>query len=272
MTRFQPVIKWSGSKRTQASRLVDLFPDFDQYYEPFLGGGSVLRALIEKRKTKKAVCGDICGPLIDLWLLIQNNPDRLIKSYNRDWLRLKEEGYLVYYEIRDRFNREKSPEDLLFLSRTCVNGLIRFNKSGGFNNSLHHTRRGITPDKLKKIIHRWSAAIQGVVFLCGDYRLTTENASSNDIVYLDPPYFNTKGRYYGAIDYNDFISFLEELNSKNIRFVLSYDGMREETNYLTELPKHLFKRHLFFESGNSSFKKVMDKKPEIVTESVYLNF
>jgi DNA adenine methylase len=233
---FQPVIKWSGSKRTQE------------------------------------VAGDVCKPLINLWNLIMDNPEVLIKSYRESWKRLQKEGYQVYYEIRDSFNKEEKPEDLFFLSRTCVNGLIRFNKNGKFNNSLHHTRKGIHPDRAEKVILDWSNKIKKVSFIHGNYRKTTKTATSEDFIYLDPPYFNTKGRYFGTIDYEEFLEFLEDLNKRKIKFVLSYDGMRGNKIYLKDLPKPLYKRHVLLDSGNSSFRKVMDKTCESVKESVYLNF
>lgn len=267
---FHPVIKWSGSKRTQAEELVKLFPQFDTYYEPFLGGGSMLYPT--KNDFKNAVAGDICKPLIDLWILIQKNPEKLINSYKIKWERLQKEGYKVYYEIRDNFNETQNPEDLFFLSRTCVNGLIRFNREGKFNNSLHHTRKGIDPERVKKIIFDWSSRIKNVKFVSSDYRITTKHATEKDLVYLDPPYFNTKGRYFGKINYDDFIAYLEDLNKRKIRYILSYDGMRGNSSYLKDLPKHLYKRHILLTSGNSSFRKVMDKKCELVKESVYLNF
>jgi len=265
---FQPVIKWTGSKRSQASQLVKLFPKFSTYYEPFVGGGSVLYAL----GPSKAVCGDICKPLIDLWTLIQKNPDTLIKQYDKDWNKLQNEGYHIYYDIRDRFNEYGKPEDLFFLSRTCVNGLIRFNKAGAFNNSLHHTRRGINPNRISSVILDWSEKIQDVKFVHKDYRGTIKNANSDDFVYLDPPYHSTTGRYFGKIDSDELIKTLRDLNENKIKFILSYDGIRENKFYLKDLPKDLYKRHLFLESGNSAFKKTMSKKVEMVSESVYLNW
>lgn len=265
---FQPVIKWTGSKRSQANKLVEFFPKFSTYYEPFIGGGSVLYAL----KPEKAVCGDLCKPLIDLWKLIQKNPERLIKQYTKDWNKLQNEGYHIYYDIRDRFNKHENPEDLFFLSRTCVNGLIRFNKAGAFNNSLHHTRRGINPDRVKNIIFDWSKNIQNVKFVHGDYRETIKNANSDDFIYLDPPYHNTNGRYFGNIDIKGLLETLKKLNENKTKFVLSYDGIRENKYYIKDLPKELYKRHLFLESGNSPFKKTMSKKTEKVLESVYMNW
>ena len=66
---FKPVIKWSGSKRSQSAQIKTYFPDiFDTYYEPFLGGGSMLYAI----NPEHSVCGDICKPLIDLWKEIRD--------------------------------------------------------------------------------------------------------------------------------------------------------------------------------------------------------
>lgn len=265
---FPPVVKWTGSKRLQAASIVGFFPKFDKYYEPFVGGGSVLF----QANPKVATCGDICEPLIGLWRIIQSSPEVLIRQYTFDWNKLQTEGYQVYYEIRDRFNKNKSPLDLFFLSRTCVNGLIRFNSRGEFNNSLHHTRRGVHPDKASKIIMGWSRRIRNVRFVVGDYREITKEVKSADFVYLDPPYFNTRGRYYGKINYAEFIEFLELLNEKKIKFALSYDGICGNREYVIDLPKHIYKRHFFLGSGNSPFKKVMMKKKEMVRESLYLNW
>ena len=140
---IKPVIKWSGSKRLQADEILKNVPaQFNTYFEPFVGGGSILYAI----HPKKAICGDICEPLIALWNEIKDSPEELAEAYRLRWNRLQNEGYEAYYSIRDDFNRTHSPEDLMFLSRTCVNGLIRFNAKGEFNNSLHHTRKGIKPE------------------------------------------------------------------------------------------------------------------------------
>ena len=113
---FKPVIKWSGSKRSQSSKIKEFLPDkFNRYYEPFVGGGSMLYAI----NPPAAVCGDICVPLIDLWNEIKNNPVELSEAYKLRWTRLQTEGYQAYYEIRDDFNKNRSPEDLLFLSRSA---------------------------------------------------------------------------------------------------------------------------------------------------------
>lgn len=268
---IKPVIKWSGSKRSQAEEILKNVPDkFNTYFEPFVGGGSVLYAV----HPQKAICGDICKPLISLWNEIKERPKELSKAYRLRWNRLQNEGYEAYYSIRDDFNQTHSPEDLMFLSRTCVNGLIRFNTKGEFNNSLHHTRKGINPDTLEKIIEDWSNRIEGATFIAGDYIKTTASASPGDFIYLDPPYFHTVGRYYGtkSIDFKEFIQFMKDLNDRGIKYMLSFDGKRGNTDYTVALPKELYKRHEFIASGNSSFKKVMDKEQQQVYESLYMNY
>lgn len=269
MSNFQPVIKWSGSKRSQAKSILSYFPNnYNNYYEPFIGGGSMLYAV----NPKSGYCGDICKPLIDLWNTIKDSPNSLSTEYEKRWNRLQTEGYEVYYEIRNNFNANQNPYDLLFLSRTCVNGLIRFNSNGEFNNSLHHTRPGISPKKLELIINDWSNHIQNVTFKTQDYKQTTLEAQSDDIIYLDPPYFHTKGRYYGGIDFDDFFNYLEDLNKRKIRYILSFDGKRGDNDYTIQLPETLYKRHEYIESGNSAFRKLMDKTTEKVLESIYLNW
>jgi len=268
MKNIQPAIKWSGSKRSQSAAILNNMPRFNRYYEPFVGGGSVAYAV----SPDDGVCGDICEPLIDLWRAIQKDYEELYEQYRARWERLQNESYLVFYEIRDNFNETHDSADLLFLSRTCVNGLIRFNKNGEFNNSLHHTRKGIDPSRLKSILAIWSERVQGIDFRNGDYWETTQDVKANDFVYLDPPYFNTKGRYYGTIDYERFLEYLDWLNQRGVKYALSFDGKRGNTDYSVEIPKELYRRHLMLSSGNSSFKKVMDKKSETVFESLYLNY
>lgn len=269
MKRISPFIKWSGSKQSQAQFIASCAPDhFDNYYEPFLGGGAIVGIL----QPQKAVCSDINKPLINLWKLIKENPNLVIKKYRENWNKLQKDGYKFFYKVRSGFNRNKSPHDLLFLSRTCVNGLIRYNQQGEFNNSLHYTRKGINPDRLAKIISDWSQRLKNCTFQALDYREATKNAKSDDFIYLDPPYFNTKGRYFGAIDFEEFLCYLSKLNKKGVKFALSYDGIRANKNYMAKIPKVIYKRHLLVPFGNSTFRKVQDKRVEKVYESLYLNF
>ena len=267
---IKPVIKWSGSKRSQAFEIVNKIPKHNKYFEPFLGGGSIMYAL----NPSNAICSDICEPLIKLWDVIKKDPIGLADYYREQWGRMQEEGYQVYYEIRDEFNSSFSPYNLLFLSRTCVNGLIRFNSDGQFNNSLHYSRKGINPETLRKIILDWSSRIQTVTFKACDYKEATKEAGDGDFIYLDPPYFNTKGRYYSlsTIDFDEFFDYLKELNNRGVKWALSFDGKTTNKDYSVQLPENLFVNHYYLHAGKSAFKKVMDKQSNTVYESLYTNY
>ena len=269
MKTLSPLIKWSGSKRSQAYEIISYFPKrITTYFEPFLGGGSVLGTL----SPTKAVCGDICTPLIDIWNIAKTKPELLSIEYERRWSQLQKEGYLYYYKTRKSFNKKQNPHDLLFISRSCVNGLIRFNRNRYFNNSFHHSRKGINPFRFKTIINAWSNIIRNYEFLTQDYRELTILAKKGDFIYLDPPYFNTRGRYFGGIDFAEFLNYLEELNKHDIKFAFSFDGKRGDKSFIAKIPKNIYKRHLLLHSGNASFNKLQNNKIESVYESLYINF
>lgn len=203
------VIKWSGSKRSVAAELSKYIQKGETYYEPFVGGG----ALMPFAKSTKAIASDIIPELINLWNAIKISPINVADEYSIRWHRLQNEGPAVYYEIRDHFNATKNYYDFLFLTRTCVNGLIRYNKNGEFNNSFHLSRPGINPKTLKNIIIKWSDTIQHFEFINVDYRECLSTVKKGDFVFLDPPYGGTKNRYTKTdFNLNDFYLELERLN------------------------------------------------------------
>ena len=264
-----PVVKWSGSKSAVASQLARMFPRGGRFFDPFVGGGSILPF----RTSRDAIAGDILGELIDLWILVRDSPSSIVEEYEKRWHSLQSEGHTAYYRIRDSFNSSRSPHDLLFLSRTCVNGLIRFNSRGDFNNSLHHTRPGISPASLGAVVRQWNLAIQGMVFVRGDYRETLDSCKGGDFVFLDPPYENTRGRYQTKkFDANAFVRELEDLTQRGVRWMLTYDGFAGSRVYQSSLPQSTYLVKSSIHTGLSPFAKVMAGVRDKVEESVYLNF
>ena len=141
---FEPVIKWSGSKRSQAENILTYFPkEIDTYYEPFCGGASVLRRLLSSDiKVNRYVCSDLNSGLIDLWNEIINNPKRVSSYYKKLWNELnqdddKQRKKEYFSTVRERYNREHNPLDFMFIMRTTTNGMPRYNRDGEFNNSFH---------------------------------------------------------------------------------------------------------------------------------------
>ena len=270
LSTIKPAIKWSGSKRSQAAFIAGLAPSFNRYFEPFVGGASVAYSL----EPELGIAGDLSKPLIELWNLILRSPDEAADYYQKHWEQLQADKPDHFYTVREYFNRTGDPRALLFLSRTCVNGLIRFNSSGEFNNSFHLSRPGINPATLRGILRDWSARLSNMTFLHGDYRETTTSAKKGDFIYLDPPYMNTVGRYFKqpTIDYAEFFDYLDALNSQGVRWALSFDGSRGDKTYEHSLPCDLYKAEVSLKSGNSTFRRVIDKKIEPVYESLFLNY
>lgn len=273
---FSPVIKWTGSKRSQATEILKYFPKrIATYYEPFLGGGSIMRALMESDiEVNRIVCSDINADLISLWHEIMDYPHQLADRYEELWKELngrdddKTRKIKCYNTIRQRFNEERSPADFLFLLRTCANGMPRYNAKGDFNTSFHITRNGILPESLRQIIIDWSSLLRkfDVEFRHCSYQVI--QSAENDFVYLDPPYAATKGIYYGKIDYP---AFFEWIAGQKGNYVLSFDGCCKDKDYTYQVPQELYNAHHYIRSGNSSFRRVTgNSRDSIVYESLYV--
>lgn len=273
---FEPVIKWSGSKRSQAEEIIKYFPkEIDTYYEPFIGGGSMMRTLIDDDtiKVKSIVCSDINEDLINLWNCIKNDFEGVYFHYKTLWNELnkdenKERKKEFFNTIRARYNKERNPLDFMFIMRTTTNGMPRYNSNGEFNNSFHITRDGIIPDKLYKILEEWSYKLnkKNVKFIVSDYKDITPQ--ENDFIYMDPPYANTKGMYFGGIDNEKLFDYIRNLKCK---FALSFDGKSGNVDNTYNVPEDIYDKHIYIKSGNSSFKRVIGKSNNsIVYESLYL--
>lgn len=269
MANIPPVIKWFGSKRMVAAGLSQRFPEYERYFEPFVGGG----AMLPYSWAHEGFASDIIPELIALWTLIKENPLMVAEEYRRRWERLQKEGATVYYEIRDRFNRTKDCLDFLFITRTCVNGMIRYNSEGEFNNSFHLSRPGINPDTLKKQLLNWSEFVRDITFLTADYRDCLAEARRGDFVFLDPPYGGTKDRYTKVeFDIEALYLELDRLNRIGVKWMMTFDGEAGERKYNFAPPQELYCQKFPIRTGLSSFKKVMENKNESISESVYLNF
>ena len=274
--KFQPVIKWSGSKRSQSEEIVKRIPrkEYNTYYEPFCGGCSILFQLLHSDiKFNKYICSDKNEGLINLWNEIKNNPDEVAKQYELMWNELnidedKERKKQYFYMVRDRYNKEHSPYDFMFIMRTTTNGMPRYNKNGEFNNSFHVTRNGIKPSSLHKIIKEWSTVLNkyNVEFVHQEY--SKIQTKENDFIYLDPPYANTKGMYYGAINYEELWNWMSK---QSCDYMLSFDGKSTTEDMTYEVPDYLYSKHEYLYSGNSSFRRVIGKSnKEYIEESLYI--
>jgi len=276
MNKSDVLIKWTGSKRSQAKDIIEYFPKYiDNYFEPFAGSCSVLWDLLNNKdiSVNHYICSDINPDLIFLWNEIKEHPEMVISTYETLWNSLnsieeQEKRNDLWYDIRNEFNKNRNPYLFLFLNRTCYNGLIRYNNSGEFNTSYHFSRKGIDPKSLHDIIFKWNKILveKNVIFNHGDYLdIITK---TNDFMYCDPPYSKSDSMYYGKINYNEFFLYLNNLECK---WILSFDGFQNEINNIYDIPKDLYKKHLLIDSGISSFSKLKGNNVS-VKESIYLNY
>ncbi len=271
---LQQLIKYTGSKRTQANTILEYIPKKGNvYYEPFLGSGSVFYAMMDSDlfNYQKYVLSDVNKDVVDLHkYLLFEDIDAVIEQYEYDWNKLKEQGQSYYYFIRERFNGmiNRNPSDFLFITRTCANGLIRYNNKGGFNNPFHHNRDGILPSNLKKIIQQYRQITEdkNIEFIVQSFN-DIKNINTKDYFYLDPPYTLSNKMYLCWVTQEEIEFFC---NNLPCCYGLSYNGRRGDIDNETTLNISNIKK-IEIPNKNSSFNRLFQKTHNEVIEYFYYN-
>jgi DNA adenine methylase len=195
MAQVVPFLKWAGGKRWLIPHAGNLFPDsFDRYIEPFLGGGAVFFHL----KPQKAILTDINGELIQTYKAIRDNW-RLVFSHLQRHQDNHSSDY--YYEIRASKPRTPATKAarMLYLNRTCWNGLYRVNLKGEFNVPIG-TKNTVLLDS--DDFPALAKLLEGVRLECNDFEWAIDQATEDDFVFVDPPY-TVKHNLNGFIKYNE---------------------------------------------------------------------
>jgi len=283
-----PITKWTGSKRYQAPDIVGKFPKkINTYYEPFVGGGSVLCEYLNRLeqgnyKCNNIVISDTNTDLMNIYKFVKNDHlkfiNKYIELYNEFSQLPPDNGRKEFYnKIRNTYNKLKldniynDDRTVYFnwLMRTCFNGLIRYNKYGEFTTSCHYTRSGIKPDKFEKLITEWHVLLNkyNVQLLNISYQYL-ENIAKNDVIYCDPPYSISAGMYdHDQFNNEEFFDWLRQLPCK---YLLSYDGTSGKVNNTYEMPSDLYDEHIYVDSSISAFKKLVNKEVVTVYDSLYI--
>jgi DNA adenine methylase len=208
------IIKWAGGKRRIAHFLSRFCPEvIDQYFEPFLGSGALFLYLAQTRPRFKAILSDSNNELINAYKCVRDNVDDLIGAleiHESNYYRHPEE---YYYYIRDIYRPAGNIESacrLLFLNKTCYNGLYRVNKSGSFN-VPHGTYKNPVICNRKKL-HDFSEILKrtDVEIICDYYQNVTQRCGLADFVYLDPPYFPLSKTCYFKDYTKDEFGYMEQ--------------------------------------------------------------
>lgn len=189
----KPFLKWAGGKRRLLPYLIECVPKYyNNYYEPFLGGGSLFFAI----KPQNAYLSDLNSDLINTYTQIKNNVDLVIR-----YLRTMKYGTKSYDRIREM--KYKSPAKraakFIYLNKTCWNGLYRVNKAGNFNVPIG---RYTNPTICNRHHLRYVSRILKNAYLrSADFEEVIKSTKQNDLIYFDPPY-TTSHKNNNFIEYN----------------------------------------------------------------------
>jgi DNA adenine methylase len=227
-----PFLKWVGGKRQLMPSIVELLPKNIRelnYFEPFIGGGAVLFHL----QPKNAVINDFNTELINVYETIKNNLPELITD-----LKKHENNSDYFYQIRgldrtEEFKKLTSIERasrVIYLNKTCFNGLYRVNNAGEFNAPFgRYKNPNIVNEPTLKAVNKYLNS-NNILLRNGDYSDILNEVNENSFVYLDPPYHpisessNFTGYIQGGWNMFDQIrlrEFCDQLNNRGVKFLLS---------------------------------------------------
>tara|TARA_Y100000385_G_C13067376_1_gene627351 strand:+ start:951 stop:1787 length:837 start_codon:yes stop_codon:yes gene_type:complete len=236
---MKPFIKWVGGKTQIIDEVLKRFPkEINNYYEPFLGGGSVLIGVLSDESITikgNIVASDINSHLIALYKKVQENPKELLKNFNEiveeyskcpqekgdrkpqsiEEAKTSKESY--YYWIRYKFNIEHLPEQFVFLNKTCFRGLHREGPNG-FNVPFGHYKSLPTLDENNLLTV--SKLFENVTFVCQSFE---PDVVQGDFVYMDPPYAPLNATSFTAYTKNEFNHgvFFTSIRKLKCRWLLS---------------------------------------------------
>lgn len=260
-----PFLKWVGGKRQLMSSIKDLMPNkYTTYYEPFIGGGAVLFDL----QPKKAVINDFNKELINVYEVIKNSPEELIND-----LKEHKNDSDYFYQIRaldrqnnyDELSNLKKASRIIFLNKTCFNGLYRVNNSGEFNSPFGHYKNPniINEPTIKSVSHFLNN--NDIKILNGDFEESLKNIKKGAFVYFDPPYdpvsksSNFTGYVQGGFGEKEQERLRDlciKLDSKGIKFLLS----NSSTEFITNLYQDF---NIEFVKANRAINSNASKRGEI---------
>lgn len=266
MTANDVLVKWTGSKRLQAPHILKHFPQsIETYYEPFLGGGSMLYVLMNSDiQVKRFECSDLNADLIAIWTMIKEDPEAVLSFYRKHWGKIDK---VSYQKMRSEHNSQPDPRKFFFLLRTCRNGLVRYNKHNKFNSPFHHGRSGIHPDRITETVWKWHHKLQDVNFSVKDYREV--QSLPGDLVYLDPPYARSvdfRMYFLGAFD---FAAFWKWLGQQNGSYLVSLNGYKNNEDCRVDFPEELYDSHHLIANGLNKYDQMVHNRV-VAQDSLYV--
>jgi DNA adenine methylase len=264
------LLKWIGNKQRYAEEIVRSFPDnFNRYHEPFLGSGAVLATLWPE----SATASDTFEPLVDIWLALKHDPDKVKEWYATRW-----EEYAAgdpreeYERIKAAYNSRPNGADLLFLCRSCYGGVVRFRMADGYMSTPVGIHKAISPSAFNKRVNEWHQRVCGTMFYHRPFEDTMCRAEAGDIVYCDPPYSHSQSILYGAQSFSleKLFGSIAQCKSRGVYVALSIDGRKKSGELECDLriPDGLFERELYVECGRSMLRRFQMSGKTLESEHV----
>lgn len=251
------LLKWIGNKQKFALEIVSKFPkDFGTYFEPFVGSGGVLATLAPHQ----AVAGDVFKPLIEIWQKLHDDTEGLINWYAERYALIDQLGKKeAYDQVLASYNAGANGADLLFLSRVCYGGVVRFRKSDGYMSTPCGPHKPMPVKNFADRARIWAARTRGARFMHADFAETMKLAKAGDMVYLDPPYVDSQAILYGAqgFSYPRLLEAIADCKKRGVYVALSIDGTKKSGDHTVELPtiEGLFEREVMVRLGSSMLKR-----------------
>lgn len=272
------MLKWIGNKQKFAGEIISYLPkQFGTYYEPFLGSGAVLAHLAPQR----AVASDAFGPLIEIWRKLHSDTEGLIRWYQERHELVASLGKVEAYEqVKASYNANPNGADLLFLSRLCYGGVVRFRKADGFMSTPCGPHRPMPPASFAERARIWAARTASADFVHGDFETVMSRAVAGDVCYLDPPYADSQTIIYGAQAFSlpRLFDSVAAAKRRGVRVALSLDGTKKSGDKKVKLPipPGLFEREVYVHLGRSMLRRFqMDGQTlesELVTDRLLLTY
>ena len=244
----KPFVKWAGGKRQLIPILNQNLPEsFGTYYEPFLGGGALLFHILTDKNGQKCSISDLNSDLVLAYTTIRDRIDSLIASLKNHEKNYQKNSESYYYSIREsnpRSEIEKTSR-LIFLNRTCFNGLYRVNSKGKFNVPLgKYTNPNIVNEEN---LYAVSNILQSsrISIKCRDFEAVLRDAKKGDLIYFDPPYqpvsatANFTSYTNKDFTYDDLTRLAElclKLDSRGCNVLLSNSDSKEVTDIFAKNP------------------------------------
>lgn len=264
------LLKWIGSKQRMAHEIISYFPiEFGTYFEPFLGSGGILGTLIPKT----AIATDAFAPLMEIWQTLKKSPETIKKWYQERWDKMAQGNKVeVYEEIKASYNSNPNGADLLFLTRSCYGGVVRFRKADGYMSTPCGIHNPISPASFSRRVDIWHKRTSGTTFLHLAYEEAMGLAKPGDLIYCDPPYSHSQGILYGAQAFSleHLLSVIEKCKERGVFVALSIDGTKRSGNLICDLPlpDGLFEREMFIDIGHSMLKRFQMNGKKLEGEKV----